>query len=68
MKSAPRLNVLAASYAEAGDFGKAVATQEKAIALLTDKDKELKASMERRIALYRAEQPFRDPSGRTPID
>jgi hypothetical protein len=49
---------LAAAYAEAGDMQKAVAEQEKALA---DRslDKEDRAEMEKRLALYREKKPYR---------
>ncbi len=50
---------LAAAYAEVGDFDRAVAEQEK---VLADKslDKEDRAKMEKRLALYKDKKPYRD--------
>jgi tetratricopeptide (TPR) repeat protein len=55
------LDTLAAAYAEAGDFEKAVEYQKKAAALAVG-DKELEADLRSRIALYERKQPFRDPT------
>lgn len=54
------VDTLAAAFAEDGQFDEAVETQEKAISLLKAKDVELKKAMERRLALYKQERPFRD--------
>lgn len=50
---------LAAAYAEAGDFERAVVEQRKA---LDDKalDKDDRATMEKRLQLYRDKKPYRD--------
>jgi WD40 repeat protein len=58
-RNAGLLSILAAAYAEAGDFEKAVATQEKAISLLnTNGDAQtIYASI---LKLYQTRQPFRD--------
>jgi tetratricopeptide (TPR) repeat protein len=52
-------DTLAASYAEAGDFEKAVAEQQKA---LEDKGvgKDERKKMEERLELYRMKKPYRD--------
>jgi tetratricopeptide (TPR) repeat protein len=52
-------DTLAAAFAEAGNFEKAVAEQEKALA---DKslDKDDRAKAEKRLALYREKKPYRD--------
>jgi dipeptidyl aminopeptidase/acylaminoacyl peptidase len=52
------LDDLAAAYAEAGDFAKAVAVQQEAIALL-DSPKD-KAALTTRLRLYESRQPTRD--------
>jgi tetratricopeptide (TPR) repeat protein len=58
------LDTLAAAYAEAGQFEKASAAEQEAIALLqTPADKKDCAS---RLALYQANQPFRAPSNGRP--
>jgi tetratricopeptide (TPR) repeat protein len=49
------LDTLAASYAEAGQFGAAAETQARAIRLVND--------FEERLKLYRERKPFRDASG-----
>ena len=53
------LSILAAAYAEAGDFEKAVATQQKAISLLNPNGdaQTIYASI---LKLYQTRQPFRD--------
>jgi tetratricopeptide (TPR) repeat protein len=50
------LDTLAAAYAEAGDFGAAVACQEKAIGL--EPDGVVKDNYRIRLALYRAGEPY----------
>ena len=51
--------VLAAAYAEAGQFDKAVAEQTR---VLEDKslDREDRAKMQQRLKLYRDKKPYRD--------
>ncbi|MFP6809066.1 MAG: tetratricopeptide repeat protein [Pseudomonadales bacterium] len=58
--SATMLDTLAAAYAEAGDFDKAIGIQEKVIALSGESPNEESAD---RIALYRQGKPYRDLSG-----
>jgi hypothetical protein len=54
------LDTLAAAYAEAGDFVKAVETEEKVIALLIEQSKEEKVpSFEERLDSYKAGKPWR---------
>jgi tetratricopeptide (TPR) repeat protein len=53
------LDTLAAAYAEAGQFEKAVATQKEAIALVTT-DKE-KKDLANRLKLYESNRPCREP-------
>jgi tetratricopeptide (TPR) repeat protein len=53
-------DTLAAAYAEAGDFGAAVAWQEKAIGLMPDGVE--KDDFRTRLALYRAGKPCHDTS------
>jgi Flp pilus assembly protein TadD len=53
------LDTLAAAYAEAGEFDKAVATQQKALddpELMKDEGD----AARKRLELYRAKKPFRD--------
>lgn len=50
------LATLAAAYAEAGDFMKAVKWQEKVIEIVPEKDKQAESE---RLDLYRANKPFR---------
>lgn len=56
-KQANQLDTLAASYAERGDFDKAVEWQEKANKLYTDADERKKG--EERLELYREKKPYR---------
>jgi len=49
--------ILAASYAESGDFDKAVECQQKAIDLADD---DAKPEYEKRLAIYKANKPWRD--------
>ena len=54
------LDALAASYAENGNFDKAVETAQKAIALAyTMGPKELAIGLEKRLKLYQAGRPYR---------
>ena len=55
------LSILAAAHAEAGDFEKAIATQQQAIALLR-KGGESQAPYAAALKLYESRQPFRDDS------
>ena len=52
------LDTLAAAYAEAGNFDKAIETQEKALKLATAT---LRGEFEARLALYREQKPYRLP-------
>ena len=52
------LGTLAAAYAEAGDFDKAVEWQEKANKLYTDADDRKKG--EDRLNLYKEKKPYRE--------
>jgi tetratricopeptide (TPR) repeat protein len=53
------LDTLAAAYAAAGDFGKAVETAERALTLCqSPEQKSLKEKIESRLALYKAGKPF----------
>jgi tetratricopeptide (TPR) repeat protein len=55
---ATALAALAAAYAEVGDFPKAIETQVRAVELAYDSQK---SEQEARLALYRRNQPFREP-------
>jgi tetratricopeptide (TPR) repeat protein len=57
---APSIAALAVAHAASGDFAAAVAVQEKAVALRPDGPIRIEAN--RRLALYRAGQPYRDVS------
>ncbi|WP_051327519.1 tetratricopeptide repeat protein [Desulfatibacillum aliphaticivorans] len=54
------LDTLAAAYAEAGNFEKAVAAQEEAIAISTDIPKEEKLGLYQRLDNYKQNQPLRE--------
>ena len=54
------LDTLAAAQAEAGDYGAAVNSQQRAIELLTDEQQ--KADYRSRLALYQAKRTYRDVS------
>ena len=56
-KDAADLDTLAAAYAEAGDFDKAVEMQEKAVKLASDEGKK---AFGERLNLYRDKKPYRD--------
>jgi len=59
-KDPTALDTLAAAYAEAGDFDRAVATAEQAIATATEPRYErLRGACAARLELYRARKPFR---------
>jgi len=55
-KDAETLDTLAAAYAEAGEFSKAIEYCQKAIELADD---ETKPELEARLKLYQDEKPFR---------
>jgi tetratricopeptide (TPR) repeat protein len=53
------LDTLAAAYAAAGDFGKAVETVERALTLCqSPEQKSLREEIENRLALYKAGEPY----------
>ena len=57
------LDTLAAAYAAAGNFPEAVKTAKKAVALaLASGRKEEAAEIQRRLELYKAGRPYREPS------
>ena len=58
--SVSRLDTLAAAYAEAGQFGVAVATQEKALALNDPDAVSFRPEMVRRLKAYKAGNPWRE--------
>jgi hypothetical protein len=57
-KEAFCLDTLAAAYAEAGDFEKAISYQEKASKLYSDPDDKKKG--DERLKLYKDKRPYRD--------
>jgi Flp pilus assembly protein TadD len=60
-KDAQTLDTLAAAYAGKGDFDDAVPTARRALARATQENQPaLAEEIRNRIALYQAEQPFRD--------
>ncbi len=55
------LDILAAAYAETGDFAKAVETEKTAVELAAKAGQEsLAAAMRQRLSLYDRRLPFRD--------
>jgi eukaryotic-like serine/threonine-protein kinase len=58
-KDATMLDTLAAAHAEAGQFAKAVETEQEAMRL--EPDDETKADFAARLNLYAAGQPYREP-------
>jgi TPR repeat protein len=61
-KDARILDTLAAAQAEAAQFGKAISTEQEAIALAQDDDE--KKDYQSRLKLYQAKVPFRAPEER----
>ena len=59
-QNANYLDTLAASYAEAGQFDKAVSAQQEAIGLL--QDPKMKQDYATRLKLYESKKPYRDRS------
>jgi protein O-mannosyl-transferase len=58
------LDTMAAAYAEAGRFAEAVATAQQAeISAVAAGQKELAGQIQRRLALYRANQSYQDSTG-----
>ncbi len=55
------INVLAAAHAEARDFASAVKWQEQAVNLTANEDE--KEKLRRRLELYKAQKPYREPAG-----
>ncbi len=61
-QSAHTLDILAAAYASAGQFDKAVLTAQAAIASASSaQDAELAKDIRRRLELYEQRQPYREP-------
>ena len=60
-QDAPALDTLAASYAAAGRFDRAVVTAERAIAAAAGEPGERVAAMRRRLELYKQAKPYREP-------
>lgn len=56
------LDTLAAAYAEAGDFEAAVQTQKQAIADAKAQEPELVAELRARLAVFEANEPWREPA------
>ena len=56
------LDTLAVAYAAAGEFTKAIETAEKAVQLADDDNKNLTAQIQKRIKLYKNNQPYREPT------
>ena len=59
-KKAGYVGILAAAYAEAGDFDSAIKQQKKAIDLLTEQGEELRGDFEERLELYLSGKPYRE--------
>ncbi len=62
-KHGGRIDTLAAAYAEAGDFKRAIEFQEQALRIGNPPDSEQKA-MRERLSLYKQSQPFRKNAGK----
>jgi tetratricopeptide (TPR) repeat protein len=60
------LDTLAAAYAEAGRFDKAVETAQQALALARQERPELAGPVEGRLRLYEARKPFREAAPASP--
>jgi len=61
-QSADALDVLAAAYAAAGEFPRAIAAARRALALLTiEGNPGLGAAVEERLSLYQRQRPYVDP-------
>ena len=61
-EDAEKIETLAAAYAEAGDFERAVEFENKAITLMTPDSDSIEDSYAR-LKLYEAHQPYRESSG-----
>ncbi len=59
-KSPPLLDSLAAAYAETGQFDQAVATTRQALEIVRSNPKASTETLESRLKLYEAGQPYRD--------
>ena len=59
-RNAGILTILAAAYAETGDFDKAINWQKKALSLVSDLDFRMEFAAE--LRLYESRQPCRDDS------
>lgn len=64
-RDASTLDTLAAAYAEAGQFAKAVSVQKEAIVLAHDEHR--KEEFESRLILYQSDSPYRQPDVITPV-
>jgi serine/threonine-protein kinase len=56
------LDTLAAAYAEAGDFEQAIQFMTKALQMKIEADE--REGFQKRLALYRSHQPYRDTESR----
>ncbi|KPK99851.1 MAG: hypothetical protein AMK75_06260 [Planctomycetes bacterium SM23_65] len=66
VRDARTLNILAAAYAENGQFDKAVGTAREALELARSRgDEDLVTTSERRLRLYEQRRPYRPKSPRT---
>jgi TPR repeat protein/serine/threonine protein kinase len=63
-KSAPHLDILAAAYAEIGEFEKAASTEKEAMTFLTTEA--AKKNYGERLKLYESKSPYHDPHGIVP--
>ena len=54
------IDTLAAAYAEAGNFSRAIMWQQRAITLMKSDSKEQQQESAKRLELYKAKQPYRD--------
>jgi tetratricopeptide (TPR) repeat protein len=64
VRDPPYVNILAAAYAEIGQFDDAVKWQKKALELLDAKDIEKRKAMQERIELHQAGRSFREGASR----
>jgi hypothetical protein len=60
-KSAAYIDTLAAAYAEAGQFDRAIKIQQEAIDAVPSSSPKMKADLATRLELYRTHEPYREP-------